>query len=71
MTPTWSDRWQRVKAELTVKDFLLDIAGKMLIGVGLGALCAETFRPYVWCLIGTGIILSALVKVKHWKRFWS
>ena len=70
MAGSWSERWQRVKAKLTLKDLLLDIAGKMLVGVGIGALCADTLRPYVWCFIGTGVILSAVVKRKYWNQFW-
>ena len=71
MAASWSERWQRVKAELTFKDVLWDIAGKMLIGVGIGAVYADTIRPYVSCFIGSGIILSLLVKAKYVKRFWS
>ena len=71
MAGFWSDRWQRIRSELTLKDFLMDIAGKMLVGVGLGVLCAETLHPYVWCFIGTGVILSLLVKLKYWRQFWN
>ena len=71
MAPGWSDRWQRVKEALTWRDLLLDGIGKLLIGVGLGALCATAAHPYVWCFIGSGIGLSAWVKARHWARFWS
>ena len=71
MAPSWSERWQRVKADLTLKDVLLDAAGKILIGVGVGALYADAIRPYIWCFIGSGIILSVLVKAKYVKQFWS
>ena len=67
----WAARWQRVKAELTPRDLLLDGAGKMLIGVGLGAFVAQAVRPYVWCVMGAGVLLSGLVKAKAWQRFWS
>ena len=71
MAGSWSERWQRIKAELTLKDLLLDIFGKILFGIGLGALWADAVRPYVWCFIGTGVIISAIVKLKYWNRFWS
>ena len=71
MAPSWSERWQRVKADLTLNDLLLDIAGKMLVGVGIGALYADAIRPSLWCFIGSGIILSLLIKAKYSKRFWS
>ena len=70
MTPSWSDRWQRIRGDFTLKDLLVDATGKGLVGMGLGVLFADALRPYAWCAIGTGIILSALVKAKHWKRFW-
>ena len=71
MARSWSERWQRVKADLTLKDLLLDIAGKMLVGVGIGALYADAIRPYSWCFIGSGVILSVLVNTKYVKQFWS
>ena len=71
MAGSWSDRWRRIRADLALKDLLMDIAGKMLIGVGLGVLWAQTLRPYVWCFIGTGAMMSVLVKLKYWNRFWS
>lgn len=71
MATSWSERWQRVKAGLTFRDLLLDVFGKILLGIGLGALWAEAVRPYVWCFIGTGVIISAVVKLKYWNRFWS
>lgn len=71
MAPSWSQRWERVKSALTLRDLLLDVSGKMLLALGLGALWASTLRPRAWCLIGSGVLLSAIVKLKHWKRFWS
>lgn len=71
MSRSWSRRWDRLKAELTMRDLALDVTGKMLVALGLGALWASVLRPSVWCLIGAGVLLSAVVKVKYWKRFWS
>ena len=66
-----SRRWHRIRNELTLRDLLLDVTGKMLMGLGLGVLFAASLKPYAWCLIGTGLLASLLVKAKYWKKFWA
>lgn len=68
---TRGERYNRVIRELTLKDLLVDITGKVLVGLGLGALFAHYLRPYTWWLIIVGLVLSVSVKAKYWKRFWS
>ena len=70
MARSWSRRWEDVKTVLTMRDLVLDVTGKTLVALGCGALWASMIGPYIWCLIGSGVILSAVVKVKYWKRFW-
>jgi hypothetical protein len=65
-----SQRWDRVKTELTLNDLVLDASGKILIALGFGALLAERLASYIWCLVGTGLILVLWVKMRHWKKFW-
>ena len=50
---------------------MLDVSGKMLLGFGLGVWLADAMRPYAWLFMVGGVALSALVKAKHWKRFWT
>lgn len=69
MIKTWSAYWNRVRAHVTLTDLLLDITGKFLVGLGVGAWCARTLAPYQWWLIGLGIACSVFVKLKYWKRF--
>ena len=68
---TLGERSHRVIRELTVRDLLVDITGKVLVGLGLGALFAHALRPYMWALIVVGLALSVSVKAKYWKRFWA
>ena len=56
--------------ELTLNDLLVDVSGKFLLGLGLGAVLAHCLRPYAWILVVLGITLSTTVKAKYWKRFW-
>ena len=70
MGRSWSDRWARIRGELTLTDLMLDVSGKMLLGFGLGVWLADAMRPYAWLFMVGGVALSALVKAKHWKRFW-
>ena len=71
MAGVWSARWDRVVKSLSPSDLLLDIAGKMLVGLGIGALLATLLLPSAWMLIGLGIGMSAVVKAKYWKLFWA
>ena len=71
MTQTWSARWDRIKANVTLRDLLVDVTGKLLVALGVGALLASWLAPYAAILILGGLALSALVKAKHWKRFWA
>jgi len=66
-----SNRWSRVRSELTLQDLLLDVGGKTLVALGLGALFASVLQPYAWALIGGGLVCSTIVKAKYWKRFWA
>ena len=49
---------------------MLDVSGKVLLGLGAGAVLARYLKPCAWLLIVMGIALSATVKAKYWKRFW-
>ena len=69
-TRSLSDRWNRLRTELTLNDLLVDVSGKFLLGLGLGALFVRYLQPYAWVLIGVGLGLSVTVKAKYWKRFW-
>jgi len=71
MARPWSDRWNRLKQDVTWTDLAADVIGKILMGLGAGALLAAYVQPYGWCLIGTGLIVSLVVKAKYWKRFWA
>ena len=66
----WSQRWNRIRTELTFTDVLLDVSGKVLVALGLGTLFAKWLERYALSLIVVGLILSGLVKAKYWKRFW-
>jgi len=64
-------RLERVVRELRWTDFLLDVTGKFLVGLGLGALLASQLLPCAWALITVGLALSVVVKAKYWKQFWA
>jgi len=70
MGRSWSERWNRVRTELMLRDLLLDVSGKVLVGLGLGAWLARYLRSSAWILVIVGVGLSATVKAKYWKRFW-
>jgi len=53
-----------------LRDLLLDVSGKVLVGLGLGAWLARYLRSSAWILVIVGVGLSATVKAKYWKRFW-
>ena len=69
-TRSWAERWNRIKTKLTLTDLLLDMSGKMLLTLGLGACLASYLAPYAWGLIIVGFGLSVAVKLKYWKQFW-
>ena len=71
MRRSLTDRWNRIRGTFTLQDLTLDVTGKILAGLGLGALWAPALQPYIWCLIGGGLVCSAVAKAKYWKRFWS
>lgn len=54
-----------------MRDLCVDLSGKGLVALGVGALLAAWLEPYAWILIVVGVVLSATVKAKYWKRFWS
>ena len=70
MTLSLAERWNRIRSTLTMADLGVDILGKMLVGLGLGALFAGALRPYVWLMILIGVACSGIVKAKYWKQFW-
>ena len=71
MGKTWADRWNRIKPELTLADLCLDVSGKFLFGIGLGAFLAPLLKSLAWAFIAVGVALSVAVKAKYWRRFWS
>ena len=68
---SWSERWHRIKAEVTLCDLLADVSGKVLVALGLGALLAPALLPFAWVLVLGGLGLSLFIKAKYWTRFWS
>lgn len=68
---SWSDRWEHIRHEITLRELGQDVVGKFLLGLGVGALLARFLQPYAWFLIVVGVALSTLVKAKYWKRFWA
>ena len=71
MGRAWSNRWERLRSELTFHDLLWDVSGKFLLGLGLGTLLARWLEPYAKVLIIVGLGISVSVKAKYWKRFWA
>ena len=68
---SWSQRWNRIRTELTLQDLLLDVSGKALMALGLGACFAQYLARYACGLVIVGLVLSIMVKAKYWKRFWA
>ena len=66
-----TERWNRIRAEFALQDLAVDVMGKVLVGLGLGALFATALVPYAWWLIIGGLGCSVIVKAKYWKRFWA
>ena len=71
MAPSLTERWNRIRTEFALRDLILDVIGKMLVGLGIGVLLAASLAPYAWVLVVVGLSCSVLVKAKYWKRFWS
>ena len=71
MSRSLSDRWNRVRGEFALRDLALDVTGKVLVGLGIGAFLAASLAPHAWLLIIVGLGCSVIVKAKYWKRFWS
>jgi len=67
-----AERWNRIRGEVTWNDLVVDVNGKILVGLGLGMLVAAAGCPPSaagWTIL-FGILLSATAKAKYWKRFW-
>lgn len=62
-----SEVWNRVRGHMTLADLMLDVTGKMLMALGVGALFADVVRPRAWYLIVGGLLLSFAVKAKYAK----
>jgi len=71
MARSCSQRWDRIKNVVAFQDLLFDVTGKVLVGLGMGALLAQYLQPYAWGLIVVGLALSVMAKAKYWKRFWA
>jgi len=71
MSRSFSQRWNRLRSEITLQDLVLDVTGKVLVALGLGAIFAEHIKPYAGVTIFLGLALSVIVKAKYWKRFWA
>lgn len=65
-----AERWNRIRTELTFADLLIDVGGKALLALGVGALLAEYLAPIAGALVVVGLLFSVTVKAKYWKRFW-
>ena len=71
MAPSLTERWNRVRTEFALRDLILDVVGKVLVGLGIGAWLAAALAPYAWMFVVVGLSCSLSVKAKYWKRFWS
>lgn len=71
MKRTLRQRWDRVREVFTLEDMSVISAGNVLMALGAGALAAHALAPYGWWLVGGGILLIGLIKMKYWRRFWS
>jgi hypothetical protein len=71
MSRSFSQRWNRVRSEIALQDLMLDVSGKVLVALGLGAIFAGHIKPYAGVAIFLGLALSVIVKAKYWKRFWA
>ena len=70
---TLTQRWNRIRTQLTISDLLVDVGGKMLAAFGLGLLAAAggcPSRSAGWMIL-LGVLMVATVKAKYWKRFWA
>ncbi len=63
-----SEAWNRVRGHLTLQDLMLDVTGKMLVALGLGALFGDFVRPRAWYFIIGGVLLSVVAKLKYMKH---
>ena len=70
MSRSLTERWNRLRTELTLKDLSLDLIGKIVAALGIGALWHQYLHEAAWAMIGIGISLSLAVKRKYWNRFW-
>ena len=48
MLHSWSQRWERLKAELSLQDLLIDVAGKMLQFIGSSNTHKQIFRRKIY-----------------------
>ena len=71
MSLSLTERWNRIRTEFALRDLVLDVVGKVLVGLGIGVLLAAALAPYAWILVVVGLGCSVFVKAKYWKRFWS
>ena len=71
MAPSLTERWNRIRTEFALRDLIVDVVGKVLVGLGIGVLLAASLAPYAWVFIVGGLSCSVIVKAKYWKRFWS
>ena len=71
MSRSLSERWHRLRSDVTLKDLCLDVLGKVTAALGVGALLHQYLHDAAWAMIGIGIALSLTVKRKYWNRFWN
>ncbi len=65
------ERWNRVRSRFSLTDLAIDMEGKVLAALGIGALIAPAIRDIALALVVVGVGLTLTIKAKHWKRFWS
>jgi hypothetical protein len=71
MGRTLTERWNRVRGDLTMTDMWVHALGKFVLGIGLGVLLAEPLRGAAWPLMLGGLGVSLIPKLRHWGKFWS
>ena len=74
MAKSWSERWDRIKTDVTLLDLVADSCGKVLVALGIGVILGpqlgDAAAICAFFLIGAGFPLVFAVKTKYWKRFW-
>jgi hypothetical protein len=50
---------------------MVDVVGKILVALGVGALLSPWLLSWALSFIIVGLAFTVAVKAKYWKKFWS